>query len=564
MPSVKEILKGVNNMTAEERFKLIKENTINDFKKCGLSVLFDKTVNGELNIPCRDGSVMKGFYFKPDTSGPFPTIAQRSCYPFAEPIYRIYGEQLAKRGFAYILQYCRGTGGSEGKWEPNINEPNDGADFIKYIDGLDWVMKIGYWGCSYLASTGWAITGSLTPKVKSMLLSHYGTERFTSAYKSGLFRHDILTAWAMGNAGVKIDADYLESCRFRPQIDVDKKLWGVDLPWYRDWISNTKRTDPYWNSGFWKNMSDRPKDLKIPVCIVEGWYDHHLGSAIQSFNNLSEESAKHSTFLVGCWNHGFNPCAEGRTQDHLENSEILQMTDWFKKTLLSDALPDRKVRWYIINDDSWREWGDYPKAGKVKGLYLSSDGKLGNDKTDVKDGTRSFVYDPEDPVMSHGAESLFTTSSEIGSLLQPEPEYRSDVKSFISEPLASDMTIIGDIKAQLYVSSDADDTAFTAKLMEILPDGKTYNIRGSIATLAYDEPYTKNSIKKLTVDMWDVAYKVKAGCRLRLDISSSDFPQYAIHPNRSGVWSEIAEMQKARQTIYCGSDHPSEIIIPCE
>ena len=541
----------------DERLQAI----INSYESSGVAAVYSSWEEGEEFVPCRDGVKLRVFWIRPEGPGPWPTIVQRSCYPHAHEAYRVHEQELAKRGYGYICQYCRGTGGSEGEWEPNVNEPNDGADFIRWVDGLDWVESIGYWGCSYLASTGWAITGALTPKVRSMLLSHYGTERFTSAYQSGLFRHDILTAWAMGNAGREIQADYLESCRYRPHVQVDEALWGGKLPWYRDWVTNTHRDAPYWKDGFWKFMSDAPRKVKVPVCIVEGWYDHHLGSAVQSFENLSPEAAEHSRLVIGCWNHGFMPCAQGKVQEHLQNDEVHQVLDWFGETLLEKKLPERRVDWYVIGADRWESFPDIPRAEDTERLFLDANSRTLTAGSS-EDGEVSYTYDPNDPVMSHGAESLFATFKEVGSLEQLGPDWRPDVVSFTSAPLEHDLTIMGKISAELYVKSTAGDTAFTAKLMEVTPDGKAYNIRGSIATLAYDRPYTPGEVRKITVPMWDVAFQVKAGSRLRLDVSSSDFPQYAAHPNLPGCWAEQRESVTAEQTILTGRDYPSKVVLP--
>ena len=164
--------------------------------------------------------------------------------------------------------------------------------------------------------------------------------------------------------------------------------------------------------------------------------------------------------------------------------------------------------------------------------------------------------------MSHGAESLFASFKEVGSLEQPEPDYRPDVVSFTSEPLERSVTLLGEAKAELFVKSTAEDTAFTAKLMEVTPEGKAYNIRGSIATLAYEEPYVPGNVRKVTVSMWAAAYQVQRGSRLRLDISSSDFPQYAVHPNLPGIWSEQDSTRTAMQTILIGEDYPSRVVLP--
>lgn len=541
----------------DERLQAI----IDSYNSSGVPVSHESWEEGEDSVPCRDGARLRVFWFRPAGNGPWPTIVQRSCYPHAHEAYRIHGRELAKRGYGYICQYCRGTGGSEGEWEPNVNEPADGGDFIRWVEELHWVESIGYWGCSYLASTGWAITGALTPKVKSMLLSHYGTERFTSAYQSGLFRHDILTAWAMGNAGREIQADYLDSCRYRPHVEVDTAMWGGRLPWYRDWVTNTHGDDPYWKEGFWKFMSDAPRKLQVPVCIVEGWYDHHLGSALQSFQNLSPEAAAHSRLIVGCWNHGFQPCAQGKVQEHLENDEVHQVLEWFGETLMEKKKPRRRIDWYVVGEDAWHSWDSLPGGQETRVFYLDGEHRQLSDRAG-ETAALSYRYDPADPVTSHGAESLFATFQEVGSLEQPGPDWRPDVVSFLSPPLDRELTLLGEAAAELYVRSTAEDTAFTAKLMEVTPDGKAYNIRGSIATLAYDSPYIPGEARKLTISMWAAAFQIKAGSRIRLDVSSSDFPQYAVHPNLPGCWARQTTAQPAEQTILTGEGYPSRICLP--
>ena len=130
------------------------------------------------------------------------------------------------------------------------------------------------------------------------------------------------------------------------------------------------------------------------------------------------------------------------------------------------------------------------------------------------------------------------------------------------------MEIEGKIRVHLFVSSDAEDTAFSAKLMEVFENGEAVNIRGSITTLAYRNgadhrgSYTPGEIVDINIEMWDVAWKLRKGSRLRLDISSSDFPQYSVHSNYPGIWSEQSETKVAQQTVYFGKNYPSKVILP--
>lgn len=159
---------------------------------------------------------------------------------------------------------------------------------------------------------------------------------------------------------------------------------------------------------------------------------------------------------------------------------------------------------------------------------------------------------------------MLRSMDKVGSLFQPETGFRADVVSFVSRPLSEKLTIGGKLKVHLSVISDCEDTAFSAKIMEMRADGTSVNIRSSITTIAADCPkrYQPGEITEVCVDMWDIAWEVKTGSRIRIDISSSDFPQYAIHSNYPGIWSEQRQTKTAHQQICCEAAHPSWIEIP--
>lgn len=497
----------------------------------------------------------------------YPVVLQRCCYASMERTVELRAREYSKRGFLFVYQWCRGTGGSEGTWIPNINERNDGLDTLEYLNKQSYIDCIGYWGDSYLALTGWCMADAVPGKVKTMYLGVYGCNRYTSAYKDGLFRQDILTTWAMGNAGKPVQAPMLESCAYRPQIEVDEELWGVHLDWYRDWISNTDRDSAYWSGGFWKELMEIPHKVKIPVFIREGWYDHHLGSAIETYENLSEEAKEHSVIQIGPWNHGYNPVVTGQPLKNLEDDRVKSPLDWFSLILKDKKLPDGAAYTYVIGADHWKKWDTFPiQAEQKREWFLQGDHKLG-ERTE-KESKLRFTYDPQNPVLSHGAESLLATQDEVGSLLQPEPGYRGDVMTFLSAPLQENIEIQGKIQVRLFVNSDAEDTSFTAKLMEVFENGECVNIRGSITTLAYRsgnshrETYIPEEVVEICIEMWDIAWMLRQGSTLRLDISSSDFPQYSVHSNYPGIWSMQTQTKQAEQTILMGAAYPSEIILP--
>jgi putative CocE/NonD family hydrolase len=180
----------------------------------------------------------------------------------------------------------------------------------------------------------------------------------------------------------------------------------------------------------------------------------------------------------------------------------------------------------------------------------------------------SYNYDPENPVYTKGSESMLATIDEIGSKLQPEPGYREDVISFVSDTLTEDIRIGGRMNVKLYVSSDCDDTCFTAKVMEVLPNGEAYHVRSSLSTLAYRNnartrlEYRPGEVVEINIDLLPVIWNIKAGSRVRVDISSSSFPEYSIHSNYAGVWSLQDKTRVAHQQIHIGGSYPSVLEIP--
>jgi len=528
----------------------------------------------EYFIPSSDGVKLETWlYFPLHSEGPVSTIAVRSCYPNQEELLIKKAEAFNRRGFGFAIQWCRGTHRSEGDWVPNVHEREDGLAFMDFLQQDARVLNVGYWGDSYLAMTGWCMADAVPSKVKAMCLNVYGCFRHVSAYQDGLFRQDILTSWAMENAGKMVNADYLESAAFRPQIEVDEKMWGIRLDWYRDWITHTDADDPYWEEGFWGMMKEIPSKIRIPLYIREGWYDHHLGSALCSWNALAEKTKAMSILEIGPWNHYSNVCIEHQTTKSLRNNSISGPALWFDGILRKGMEPAEEIRLYEVGGDTFEKYQEYPVPVKESRVfYLRAGSDPINHKLTSAEGAEqssvSYVYDPNDPVISHGAESTLHSIQENGSLLQAEVNARGDVISFVSDSLQESLHVNGQISVHLFVSSDARDTAFTAKLMEVFEDGSAYNVRGTITTLAYRNgashrgTYRPGEIVRITLKMWDINWLFQKGSRLRLDISSSDFPQYAVHTNHEGIWSLQKDTIIAHQTIYTGGDTPSDVILP--
>lgn len=522
----------------------------------------------QIMLPSSDGVRLRTEIFRPDgIPAPWPVVVTRTCYPFSWPQTAALGREYAKRGFAFVCQFCRGTGGSEGTWEPNVNERRDGLALTEWLDRQPWAGSIGYKGHSYPALCGWTIADAVPDKVKTMFLTGYGVMRHASAWQDGLFRQDVLTAWAMDNAGRPVTADYLTSAAYRPQVEVDTALWGVKLPWYRDWITHPALEDPYWTAGFWGELAGIPAKVKIPIYLGEGWYDHHLGSALLTWQALSEETKRRSVLEIGPVDHNGTPVLFGHPGAvnagyNMERRAI----EWFAETLARDSRPRPGARLYAIGADEWRFYPSYPiETDGTRILYLFGS-RLAD--TPGENGFREYVYDPENPVPTLGAESALRSIQKVqGCRLQPEPDYRPDVLSFTSDVMPESVNIAGKISLELYVRSDAPDTCFAVKLSEVMPDGKAYHIRNAVTTLKRNGgagAKTVNGARRINLRAWDILWRTTPGSRLRLDITSSDFPEYSVHPNTSELWSRVRESRRALQTVLFGRAYPSRVILPLE
>ena len=517
-----------------------------------------------------DGIRLLTRIYLPEGDGPFPVVVTRTPYVWGTGDYIEAGREYARRGIGYIQQDCRGKGGSEGFFSPNVNERADGIALYEWLAEQPWCGDIGIFGSSYTALTGWLVGDSIPDK------------------RSGLFREDIMSGWAIDNAeedivkperkpGQAPGENYYDFYLYRPQVEADVNVLGQKLQYYRDWITHTDYTDPYWNTGVWADLKRIPYVIDVPLTIVAGQFDHHEEGTVLGYERLRPEIKAKSRLILGSWNHSFQV-----TPTHVPTANAMEFDinadqfEWFYSLLVKKEEPRGEVRVYNIEADEWVNLDSWPiETASDRTMYLSSEtagdrwNVLALKPSEPQASSVSYVYDPENPVYAEGGETLFTSSGRRGSLRQSPAGYRDDILSFVSEPLEEDMTIAGNVKVYLKVSTDADDTAFAFTLSEVTPSGEAYNMRTSIATLGYRDgllkprvEYRRGSTVVLEIEALPIMWTVKAGNSLRLDIKSSQFPEYAVHSNTAGVWAEQAVTVKAVQTVFTGGADGSRVVFP--
>ena len=550
----------------------------------------------EYMVPMRDGAKLYTRVFLPAGEGPWPTVVIRDPYGKANPAMATAAQEFGSHGYAVVLQHVRGTAGSEGEWVPHKNERQDGVDALHWVANQSWMNgNIGTFGISYRGYVQLAIADQLPAEVKTMVIGNFGLDRYKQMYQDGMFRIDLITSWAVRNCGINPEAMgelYKKALAVRPHINMDKELYGVELPWYREIISNVNRTDEFWNEGIWPELLTVPPKVNIPMLLLGGWFDYYLPMMIENYQQFPEKTRASSRFQILPVAHNFsmpgdlapfpNSGLTGRVPEELELVNFA--LEWFDYQL--KGLPYNRavggLDAYVIGAGEWERLEAWPPKTDAKRLHLAVETREGykggalSAQAGEPAGAVSYTYDPDDPFPAKGADTVFAYlqplyagySPMAGPVRQDRPGSRADVLTFLSEPFSEETLIAGNIKVRLDVASDAEDTAFTAKIIEVRADGTSYNIRNSITSLAYrngaltPQTYQAGTVVNIGLELRPITWKIQVNSRLRLDISSANFPEYNVHSNTTGRWAEQSNTKIAHQTVYCGGAHESYIEVP--
>ena len=523
----------------------------------------------------RDGVKLITKVCVPDSGERWPCLLIRTPYDVFWGMEPINAIPFVEQGYAVAIQFCRGTCGSGGEYNPFEQERNDGIDALRWLAKQPWQDgNIGTYGSSYMAFDQWVIADSLPPEVKTMYIDSGGADWYTAVYANGMFRHDGYTGWPLGIYGDRNDPrqNYHNALKLRPHNTMCEKLLGREIPYYRGLISSPARSDPYWEDSCWQTAWENPSKINVPICVVEGWFDHNVASVMTSVKGLRPEIRKESRLVFGPWDHiGQLPgVLEYPDGGKFGPGRILLMLGWFDRMLKGvDKDTPPISEYYAIGEGKWHTFDVWPPKTKAERFYLWAGVTLG--RMPEGSGNYRYEYDPgKPPLQVVGGSDLMSwigSNGPHGPELQPDYTDRDDVLVFKSQPLPGALFMTGSPVVSLEVSSTAPDTSFMVRLSEEFEDGTTVNIvDGASSILLRNESetvleYMPGEKVVLSFRMYDIAWELKKGSRLRLDVSSSNFPMYHLHPNKVGIWSAIEDWDKAEQTVYFGSER-SAIYLP--
>ncbi len=581
----------------------------------------DVEVQKSVMVVMRDGvKLATDVYLPAGNTEKLPVVLTRS--PYNKDGTKNYGEYFAKNGYAFVAQDTRGRYASEGVWHWMTDDGKDGADCAAWIAAQPWANgKIGMVGTSYVGGTQHAMALDKVPQLTTVIpvdaVSNMGRQ---SMRNSGAFEMRFWN-WIMLNAALdpatQVELkemadnrwDYLKLLPLRPG-STPLKL----APEYEDWLIQAMRhgkDDDFWAQNNILAAPSRYKDM--PVYLVGGWYDSWAGNTSANFTALSKTLKSDVYLIMGPWIHG----AQGKSthgqvdfgKDAAIEDQLAWRKEWFDHWMkgadnsVGKAAPfATKVRIFVMgtgdgtktkdgllnHGGSWREENEWPlKRAKAMPFYLHPNGLLSDVEPKNFSGGQSYHFDPADPVPTLGG----NISSGDGIMQQgawdqrggesfwnwPKPiplSARRDVLVFQTPQLGEDTEITGEIEVKLWASSSALDTDFTAKLVDVYPPsaewphGFDLNIADGIVrarfrdSLQEEKLLEPDKVYPFTIKLYPTSNVFKKGHRVRLDISSSNFPRFDVNPNTGEPLQQHRRTVIATNMVMYGEEHPSHIVLP--
>jgi len=545
-------------------------------------------VERNLMVEMSDGVRLATDVYMPAGLDKAPVILVRT--PYGKNMMSLFGGNdtirlLVRRGYIVVVQDVRGRYGSEGEFYPFIYDGPDGKETMAWIREQEWFDgRLGTWGGSYLGATQWfsapgedidAMHLTVTsPDLKEVIYTGGGLHLMTIYFWSvmmGEHKADLEMAAKLN----KLD-DYIYTL---PLDEADDKA-GRDVDYFDDSLDPKK----IWGIYEQVNFEESYDEVKAPAVFVAGWYDMFLGPQLDDFKRLIEEGggeADQSVLIVGPWGHGSGGDGSvdyGEEADRKDMTGPAHILAWYDHRLKgrdSGADDWPRVRIFVMGENAWRDEDEWPLARtEYTDYYLHSGGGA---NTRHGDGVLSteppgdepadeFDYDPKDPVPTRGGNNL---GMNLGAYDQSEIEEREDVLCYTTPPLAEGVEVTGEIKAIIWASTDAVDTDFTVKLVDVYPDGTAVNIQDGIVRAMYRDndplhptPLQPGRIEEYEVELWATSNLFKAGHRIRVEVSSSNFPRFNRNLNTGEPVPGATRTEAARQKIYHDAKHPSRIVLP--
>jgi putative CocE/NonD family hydrolase len=530
-----------------------------------------------------DGTELSSEIFHPQRTDRTPTILVRIplSKTFKNSLFvSLVGRMWAERGYTAVIQGTRGRYESGGTFHPLHGERQDGIETLSWISKQPWFNgQIATWGGSAFGYTQWAISDQQAPGPSALAIYFASSDFHRMFYPGGAFSLYSALSWAGRSHGPQDLADFppakdlYQAADGFPLIDADRRLAGQEIPFFRDWAQHPER------DSFWIDIdgTNRSASLKAPVLLMAGWYDPFLPSQLDDFMQIRRSPmpsvSEHSRLIIGPWTHaGEVVFPNGVQAENFRRQSLAVSLPWFDQTLQSSQSQSKDpspVRIFVMGKNEWRSETEWPLSrARATSLYLGSGGKAnsaaGDGRLDLAqpladEPADSFRYDPLNPVPTAGGAMI---GSAAGIARQNPIESRNDVLVYTTAALQNDIEVTGPIALVLYASTSAANTDFTAKLVDVHPDGSAYNVSDGIVRRSYSGPAGAAGIQEIRIELWPTSMVFFKRHRMRLEVSSSNFPRFARNPNTNNNVATETNPVSAIQLVHHGSRFPSRLVLP--
>ncbi len=553
------------------------------------------TVERNVAAKMRDGVTLRADVYRPKAEGKYPVLLVRT--PYDKQGISGFGHKGAARGYVVIAQDVRGRFESEGEWYTFKNESQDGYDTVEWAAALPYSNgKVGMFGGSYVGATQLLAAMAKPPHLAGICPNVTASNYHDGwTYQGGAFEQWFNESWSSGLAEntmrrrAEKNYDALGGTKVLPLISypVLEPPSGEGIaPYFKDWLAHPN-FDEYWKQ---LSIEDHYAQIQVPVYNMGAWYDIFLGGSLKNYVRLKTEAgteaARHGQRLVVAVGGHAGQSSSGKVGavefgDKLaaDGDELtLRWYDWLLKGEANGVEKEKPVKIFVMGKNEWREEEDWPLARAKNTKYylhsagaangLSGSGTLST-ATPAEEKPDQYVYDPSDAAPTIGGPLCCgALPTGIGPEDQRPAEARGDVLVYTAPAFAKDTEVTGPMSLDLYVSSSAVDTDFTGMLVDVWPNGFAQNLTSGILRMRYRNSQEKPELANpgetyhITVDLWATSNVFLAGHKLRLEVSSSNFPRFDRNLNTGEEQARGTRMVKATNVIYHDKAHASAVIVP--
>ncbi len=570
-----------------------------------MSLIVDKNID----IAMADGTLLRADVYRPGDGDRHPVLLQRT--PYNKELWPITALTLdplraAAAGYAVVIQDVRARWASEGGvFFPYRDERADGHDSVAWCASQDFSSgKVGCYGLSYMGGTSWLAAQGAHPALGAISPTTAPNDFWRNHFwRGGALNLGTLAMWALRAIGpaalirakpqpqeffaplVKLidDVDgFAEVLRALPLQDFAPARPGDEsfLPFFYEFLRHPV-PDEFTHSLLFSNAHAK---VRVPALIIAGWHDLLLAADLEHFAGMranagTDIARRHTRLVIGPWSHGmfhnvvgdldFGFRANGLFLDLKEDLTRMQLR-WFDHWLQgfdNGVRDEAAVKLFIQGANRWHDEDSWPPRGaEILPIYLHADGLLAAQPPRADVPPSSYVYDPNDPCPTCGGNLLMPAQYSAGPVDQRPLLSRRDVLCFTTPPLLEDLEIIGAVQAELYAATSGPDTDWIVKLCELRADGTTFNICDGVVRAAVRDGVSRRllapgAIEHYVIDLWSTAIRVPAGHRLRVLVTSSDFPRYDRNPNTGALAHQATHLESALQRVFHDAARASRVLL---